>query len=243
MEYNNLFVNAHASWNSFLSRKDIQKELVKIDSFLNGKDYNPDNHNILRFLNNDLDQAKIIIIGQDTYPARGVATGRAFEVGGLYSWTDPFRQISLKNILRNIYGSYVTGDNYTKFKEIQSKISDGTFKILPPNLLFESWTKQGVILLNGALTCEVNKPGSHSEIWRYFVNEVIKYICEKNPQIIFFLWGSYAISFTDCISNKIYASRHPMMCSAKYSDDFLKNSCFEETKNIVNWLGKEEQEN
>lgn len=234
----NLIIDAHESWNEFLNRESIKMELDSIDTFLTGKDYNPSNKNILRFLKNDLSKVKVVIIGQDTYPARGVATGRAFEVGGLESWLDPFRQISLKNIVRNLYGSYTDKTSYTSFNEIKKNIHTGDFDILAPNQLFESWENQGVLLLNGALTCEVGEPGSHSDMWRNFMIEVFKYISEYNKEIIFFLWGTYANSFKDILNNnKIYSSRHPMMCSIKYSDDFLKNRCFYDTKHLVDWLG------
>lgn len=104
--------------------------------------------------------------------------------------------------------------------------------------MFESWEQQGVLLLNGALTCEVGAPGSHSDIWKDFMVEVFKYISEYNSEIIFFLWGNYANTFKDLLKdNKIYSSRHPMMCSRKYPDDFLKNTCFYDTKHVINWLG------
>jgi len=234
----NLVLDAHESWNEFLNRENIKIELDTIDAFLINKDYNPSNENILRFLKNDLSKVKVVIIGQDTYPARGIATGRAFEVSGLESWFDPFRQISLKNIVRNLYGSYTENSSYLSFNKIKEEIVARNFNILSPNYLFESWEKQGVLLLNGALTCEIGEPGSHSDIWRTFMIEVFKYIVEYNKEIIFFLWGTYANSFRNILNgNKIYSSRHPMMCSAKYTDDFLKNRCFYDTKHLVNWLG------
>lgn len=234
----NLIIDCHPSWNELLSRDSIKKKLDSIDTFLEGKDYNPDNENILRFLRNDLNNIKIVIIGQDTYPARGIATGRAFEVNGLNSWMSSFRQISLKNIVRNLYGTYTDKTSYTQYKFIKEEISSGKFKILPPNQLFESWEEQGVLLLNGALTCGVGDPGSHSDIWRDFMIEVFKYIADYNPDIIFFLWGTYAATFKKFLSNnRLYVSRHPMLCSIKFPDDFLKNRCFYDTKHIINWLG------
>ena len=92
----NLVIDAHKSWNDFLNKECIKIKLESIDTFLEDKDYNPENKNILRFLKNDLSKVKVVVIGQDTYPARGIATGRAFEVNGLTSWLSPFKQISLK---------------------------------------------------------------------------------------------------------------------------------------------------
>ena len=226
---------AHKSWEPFFNKHS--NLLKKIDDFLEGKDFNPLPENIMRFCKYDLNNVKVVIIGQDTYPARGVATGRAFEVGGLYSWNQTFRQVSLKNIIRNIYGTYENKSTYTTFSEIISDINEGNFYILPPDELFESWSKQGVLLINGALTCEVGQPGSHSEIWKEFMDLLVEYIANYSKNIKFFLWGSYAKDFSRLIKgNKIYSSRHPMMCSETYYDDFLKNPCFKETMNEIKWI-------
>lgn len=213
--------------------------LNDIDNKISMSKFNPDKENIFRFAQNPLENIKIVIVGQDTYPAPGVATGRAFEVGNLRCWNEPFRQVSLKNIVRLLYGSYTEGSSYESFNEIRKKIQDGSFNILSPDLLFEDWEKQGVLLLNCALTCEINIPGSHSEIWKPFMDEIFKYFCKNNKDAIFFLWGSVAGNVKPLIDDgrKIYISRHPMMCSDKYPDDFLKSRCFYDTKNLINWLG------
>ena len=38
----------------------------------------------------------------------------------------------------------------------------------------ESWATQGILMLNSALTCEVNKPGSHSLLWRPFISSLLQ---------------------------------------------------------------------
>lgn len=224
------------SWSEFFTEN--LKLLETIDSQIDGDDFNPAPENVLRFAKKPLSECKVLIMGQDTYPAKGVATGRAFEVGGLVSWNSFFRQVSLKNIVRNLYGTYTGESKYTTFSEIQKKISNGEFKILPPDELFASWANQGVLLLNAALTCKVGVPGSHSEYWREFNENLIKYIDSHKPDMIYFLWGAEAKKIQPLIQNgKVYRSRHPMMCSEEYMGDFLKNTHFEKTKGIINWLG------
>lgn len=215
------------------------RNLEKIDEKLCMCEFNPEPENILRFAKNPVEDINVVIVGQDTYPAKGVATGRAFEVGGLNNWNTPFRQVSLKNIVRLLYGSYTDETSYSSFNHIKKKINNGEFKILQPNLLFSSWENQGVLLLNCALTCEVGKPGSHSEYWKPFMDDVLKFLCLQNKETIFFLWGSVAQQVLSIVDDgrKIYKSRHPMMCSKKYSDDFLKNRCFYDTKSKIDWLG------
>ena len=168
-------------------------------------------------------------------------TGRSFEVGSLMDWNDKFRQVSLKNIVRLLYKNYNDIDDYEdikKFSDIQKEIKSGDFNILPPNKIFDSWEKQGVLCMNIYPTCEIGKPGSHKDIWHDFSVRLLNYISKTNPNISWFLWGKEAVAHKEYIlDGKIVESRHPMMCSAKYEDDFLKSSCFKDTMDKINWLG------
>lgn len=232
-------INTHSSWMEFLT-DEIGEELEKIEKKI-GTNTNPEHDNILRFMLSNLDEVKVVILGQDPYPEKGRATGRAFEVGDLQSWRAKFRQVSLKNIVRLIHKNYnniVDYKDIKKFSDIQKEIASGEFKILPPNEIFKSWEEQGVLLLNTYLSVEAGKPGSHIEIWRNFSIKLLEYISCKNRNISWFLWGKQAEQKKQFIkSGKFYISRHPMMCSEKYEDDFLKSSCFKDTMDIINWLG------
>jgi uracil-DNA glycosylase len=244
MSQNSLFLQSltriNSSWSSFLNSDTI--ELIKdIESKvnLNGKEFTPKPEKVLRFLETPLDQVKVIILGQDPYPQRGVATGRAFEVGTLNSWYDKFNNISLKNIVRAIYHAY--NDEYLKYSEIKGKMDTG-FAIKPPYEIFSSWEKQGVLLLNTSFTCEVGKSNSHEKIWIEFTLRLLNFIAESYPEITWFLWGNNAKSVVSDIniSNKI-ESMHPMMCYDKpgREDDFLfgKINAFKVKKDKINWLG------
>lgn len=229
----------HSSWDKFLT-PEICNELNEIEIKI-GSRTNPSHDNILRFLKCDLHSIKAAILGQDPYPEKGRATGRAFEVGDLHSWNDKFRQVSLKNIVRLIHKDYNGIDNYKdikKFSEIQAEIKDGKFKILPPDEIFKSWEKQGVLLLNTYLSVEHGLTGSHIAIWMDFSIKLLNYISEENESINWLLWGKQAEDKKQYIKNgKFFISRHPMMCSEKYEDDFLKSRCFRDTMTVINWLG------
>lgn len=232
-------VDVHNSWNDFLTNDTIEK-LNTIEAKI-GKNINPEPNSVLRFLKCDLNNIKVVILGQDPYPEKGRATGRAFEVGDLHSWNDKFRQVSLKNIIRLIHKGYNCIDEYKsikKFSEIQNEIKSGKFKILPPNKIFSSWESQGVLLLNTYLSVESGITGSHIEIWEPFSIKLLEFISNQNKNINWFLWGKQAEDKKKYIKNgSFYISRHPMMCSEKFKDDFLKNDCFKDTMNQINWLG------
>ncbi|HPB79455.1 MAG TPA: uracil-DNA glycosylase, partial [Sedimentibacter sp.] len=170
-------IDAHPSWNNFLT-DSIILELETIERKI-GSNINPAPENVLRFMKCNLYDIKVVILGQDPYPERGRATGRAFEVGDLTSWNQKFRQVSLKNIIRLIYKNYNGISEYSdikKFSEIQKEIKEGKFSILPPHKIFKSWEKQGVLLLNTYLSVEAGITGSHISIWQKFSEELLKFI-------------------------------------------------------------------
>lgn len=231
--------NVSPSWNEFLTEEVIEM-LNKIEDDI-GADYTPQKDKIMRFLTVDLDNMKVCLVGQDVYYQPGIATGRSFEVNGLTSWHTPFPQTSLRNILRLIYKSYNGIENYDeikKFKEILLEIENKEFLILSPNELFDSLEKQGVLFLNTYLTCKIGNAKSHRHIWEAFSVKLFEYISIRKPEMYWFLWGTEAQLQKQHISNGvIYECRHPMMCSKKYSDDFLKSECIKDTMHLINWMG------
>ena len=102
----NLKEGLHSSWSPFFTPA-VEQALLEIERKIaaEGREYTPDPSNVLRFLSLDLFAVKVLILGQDPYPQKGRATGRAFEVGGLTSWMNPFENASLRNIVRSIYSA------------------------------------------------------------------------------------------------------------------------------------------
>lgn len=226
----------HSSWSDFFDQ-NIVEELNKIEELI-GDDYNPDSDKVIRFAHTDLNKIKVIILGQDPYPQKGVPSGRSFEVQNLNSWSEKFKQTSLRNILRNIYKSY-TGE-LKNLTDIRTEIEEGNFKILPPNEIFDYWENQGVLMLNTYLTCKVGEPGSHRKYWDKFSKELLKYIVNTNGNITWFLWGSEAKANINILKDqKMYTSNHPMMSNPSNETDFINCKCFEEsiTKLNIDWIG------
>jgi len=230
----------HPSWKAFLN-DEMMEELEQIEQQI-GEDCNPSNRQqILRFLTNDLNKVKIVWLGQDVYPMKGAATGRSFEVGGLESWQQPFKQVSMKNIIRLIHKEYngiVEYGDIKSYEEIKKELAADAFQLQSPTKWFDALEQQGVLFLNTSFTCEPGKPNSHKEIWSYFSQCVLAYISEVKPDIIWFLWGNEAVRNKTFIEQGVfYESRHPMMCSVKYENDFLKFDGFKKTMHLINWLG------
>lgn len=230
--------NIHSDWLSFLTGEN-RSLVFNIEKKVKKTGFTPQGGKVLRFLSLPLTSAKIIIIGQDPYPQPGVATGRAFEVGTLKSWNQPFKNISLKNILRAVYKAY-TGQ-VIKFSELKEKL-DNEFPVLPPGNLFAHWEKQGILLLNTSFTCEPGKPGSHQELWQEFTGKLLRFIQEKASEVTWFLWGNHAHEATKHLElQKRFKTMHPMMChdAQNRDSDFLygKINCFEPFIGEIDWTG------
>ncbi len=225
--------NHHKSFDNFFT-KEINELLDKIELEI-GSNFTPNSDLILRVLNNNLDNVKVIWLGQDPYFQEGVATGRSFEPSDVTSWFDKYRQVSLKNIIRGVYKAY--HNEFITYNEIKKLIMYNKFDLKNPKDWFDSLENQGVLFLNTYLTCEKNNANSHRKIWKEFSIKLIEYIYNYNKDIIWFLWGSEAKSILDVVPVKNYSSNHPMMCSEKNKEDFQFNNCFKDTKDIINWLG------
>lgn len=161
----------------------------------------------LRFT--DYDEVKVIVLGQDPYHGLGEAHGLSFSVK-----EGVRKPPSLQNILKEL-------DNDLNIKRDASDLTD--------------WAKQGVLLLNSIMTVEENKPLSHKDKgWEMFTDAIIKKLNEREDPVIFLLWGSYARSKKEYITNKnhyVIESVHPSPLSAHRG--FFGSKPFSKINNIL----------
>jgi uracil-DNA glycosylase len=157
------------------------------------------------------DAVKAVILGQDPYHGAGQAHGLSFSV--LPGIKPP---PSLVNI----------------FKELKSDIGLD----MPANFGdLTHWAKQGVLLLNTALTVRAGEPFSHAKTgWSKFTDAVIETISDEKENIIFILWGKFAqekISLIDTGKHFILGSSHPSPFSAHKG--FLGCKHFSKTNELL----------
>jgi len=123
------------------------------------------------------------------------------------------------------------------FKEIQ----DDTGALIPKSGNLERWAKQGVLLLNATLTVRAHQAGSHQKRgWEQFTDSVIHLVADRLENVVFILWGNYAISkgeFIDQRKHLILKSVHPSPLSA--SRGFFGNHQFSITNTYLEEHGKE----
>lgn len=234
------FMNKYNIDESYKEFFNIEK-VSNIQNFINNlnfesKEYTPSEEKIFRALEMKIEDIKVCILGKDPYFQKGVATGLAFEVNK-DSWNDESINTSLKNILKLIYKTYTGEINDINY--IRKMIENNKFKILAPNLLFKSWMKQGVLLLNSSLTTLVGSAGMHHKFWTPIIKELIEYISSKNNNITYLLWGNDALIFEKNILNgNIVKHNHPAIVGKLDNpNDFMNGKSFEATKDIINWKG------
>ena len=187
----------HKSWEEIFDNYPKIDELNNLIKIINKKRLTttiyPPKEQVFRVFDLALEDIKVVILGQDPYHNPDQACGLSFSVND---------GVALPKSLINIY------------KELHDDL--GIKPAKTGNL--ESWFKQGVFLLNAVLTVEKNSPASHSKMgWENFTDYIIENISEKNENVVFVLWGSYARSknkLIDSSKHKIIESAHPSPLSA-----------------------------
>jgi len=136
---------------------------------------------------------KAVILGQDPYHEPGQAQGLAFSVP--YDVPQP---PSLVNIIKELNND---PDAHRKSASPDSAGQDNDIT-LDENItgVLVPWTKQGVLLLNTALTVRAHAAGSHSgKGWEIFTDRVIELLAEREKPMVFILWGANARAKRDLI--------------------------------------------
>lgn len=82
---------------------------------------------------------------------------------------------------------------------------------------FESWAKQGVLMLNRSLTAQQNNSKSDRDKWKKFFGYIIYLIEFWKPGTIFLLWGKEAQKYSELLSqnNHVFSWEHPMTAHNK----------------------------
>lgn len=183
--------NIFGKWTSLIDKKEAENVLSYLCLEYNKKEIYPKQKDVFQALKLvSPDECRVVFIGQDPYPQRGVATGVAF--ANKRGTPEEDYSPSLKVIKNSI-------------KSLENPNLVYTFD---PSLEF--WAKQGILMLNASLTVEVNKIGSHVMIWRRFIAKLITNLSKYNNNLIFVLFGDLAKSFTPYIFNgTIIKTKHP----------------------------------
>jgi uracil-DNA glycosylase len=212
------------SWKKIMEDAFNQASFHQLKAFLDEEAYTfqiypPKAQIFAAFHHTPFDKVKAVIIGQDPYHGHGQANGLSFSV-------NPF--IKLPPSLKNI------------FKELKSDLAYD----LPFHGDLTPWAKQGVLLLNATLTVRAGVPGSHQKKgWEPFTDSVIETIAKEKENIVFLLWGNYAIqksALIDANKHCILTAPHPSPLARGGffgNQHFSKTNAFLKSKNIpiIDW--------
>ena len=146
---------------------------------------------------------RVVILGQDPYHGAGQAQGLAFSVPDGVA-----RPPSLRNILNEIELEYPDDPSQLVLK------SNAT------NNDLSRWVRQGVLLLNTALTVEDGQPASHAQKgWETVTDALIQVVAKDQSPKVFMLWGAHAQTKQNLLVNEpqhlILTCNHPSPLSAR----------------------------
>ncbi len=168
----------------------------------------------------DFNEIKVVIIGQDPYHGKNQAHGLSFSVN---------KECKIPSSLKNI------------FIELNRDLEIP----IPKHGNLSSWANQGVLLLNSCLTVREAEPNSHKNIgWDIFTDKIIKTLSFYRENLVFILWGNFAIRkerLIDSSKHLIIKSAHPSGLSAhrgfffskpfSRTNNYLRENCIKE----INW--------
>ena len=185
-------------WDEALAPLFQNENYKKIREFLK-REYThhvvyPDMYDIYNcFKLTPLPQVKAVILGQDPYHNEGQAHGLCFSVQ---------EGVPMPPSLVNI------------FKELHDELGC----TLPRSGDLSKWAKEGVLLLNTALTVRAHQANSHKDCgWTWFTDNVIRIVSERREHVVFILWGANARSkkpLIDARRHLVLECAHPSPLSA-----------------------------
>jgi len=206
-----------SGWSTKLKMFLLSKDFLSILQVLytnaqTDKRFTPTLKDLFRaFIECPYGELKVVIINSDPYANVGVADGIAFSCS-----KDQEVQPALKYM----------------FKEIDKTVyPDG--HTWNPDL--SRWSNQGVLLLNTALTTQLNKLGVHKDLWAPFTTYLLDTLADYNSGLIYVFVGEKAKEWHKLVSTDNYKffTTHPI--SAKYhsNDHWDSGNLFNQINKVV----------
>lgn len=185
-------------WESALSEEFKKPYYNKLYNFIKSEYeskviYPPSDEIFTAFNVTDINDVKVLILGQDPYHEPGQAHGLSFSVKP---------GVKIPPSLLNIY----------------KELSDELNLYIPNNGYLMKWAGQGVLMLNNVLTVRASEANSHRFAgWEEFTDACIRALNELDKPLVYMLWGSNAQSKEKMITNKkqlVLKAPHPSPLSA-----------------------------
>ena len=208
------------SWRPFLDAEFKKPYFKELAAFLHAeyerKTIFPPKKLVFSAFTTDLNQVKVVILGQDPYHGQGQAHGLCFSVRP---------GVEIPPSLVNIY----------------KELHDDLGLPIPSHGYLESWARNGVLLLNAVLTVRDSQANSHKgKGWEIFTDRVIELLNDREDPMVFILWGSNAQKKAVLINERkhcIIKGVHPSPLSAHRG--FFGGRYFSRANAFLELMGKE----
>ena len=208
----------HPTWAPALA--PVTAQVAVLGAFLrverdSGRGYLPAGDQVLRAFSQPMDAVRVVIVGQDPYPAPGHAVGLAFSV--------PANLHSLPPSLQNI------------FRELEADLHVPR----PRNGDLSRWAERGVLLLNRVLTVQPGAIGSHrGKGWEAVTGQAISALAARGGPLVAILWGRDAQSVQPSLGDvPCITSPHPSPMSARTG--FFGSRPFSRANDLLRQQGAE----
>lgn len=153
---------------------------------------------------------KVVLIGQDPYPAVERATGRSFEDGSRNTWFWRGNE-SMVHIAQQL-ASFLTGRNEysargTGIRKMRRDIGNRNLRLAIPRDVFNRWQTEGVLMLNTALTYtdeDEDHKKYHRMLWEPIVQRICCRLARRCQSVVFMCFGEKAETFLDRAGLKVY---------------------------------------
>jgi uracil-DNA glycosylase len=192
-------IRLHASWKKRLLPELTGERMLALRAFLSkereqGRTVYPPPALIFNALDcTPFDAVRVVILGQDPYIGPGQAHGLSFSVP---------QGIAPPPSLNNV------------FAELERDVRF----VRPGHGNLSAWAQRGVLLLNSVLTVAAGQSGSHQNRgWEEFTDRIVDLLVRERENLVFLLWGSYAIRkgrLIDRSRHCVLSAPHPSPLSA-----------------------------
>ncbi len=181
----------------------------------------PANHILECFKVCPFESTRVVLLGQDPYIKPNEAHGLSFST--LATTTPP----SLKKIY-------------------DCMVATGCLQGHPTTNDLTPWAKQGVLLLNTALTTQLGKSDAHATYWQAYTDGIISELNKQHDGLIFILLGTKAQAKRKLIDTKkhsILEWGHPSPLNPANRDkespsNFIRCDVFHRTNSLLESAGK-----
>lgn len=209
------------SWDELLAEEFEKPYFSELESFLETEYENyvihPARLEIFTALSfTPYEKTRVVIFGQDPYHGENQAHGMAFSVK---------KGVDIPPSLKNMY----------------KELADELGLSIPNHGNLEKWARQGVLLLNSALTVRDGEANSHKgRGWERLTDRITELLNEREETVIFLLWGNDAKKKEALITNPqhiILTAAHPSPLSANRG--FFGCGHFKKVNNMLSAMNKE----